>query len=100
MNGAVAVEVLIIGSVVGFLSGLLGKGGSAIATPSLQIFAHVAPFAALASPLPASLPTTIAATFAFRNHDLLNRRVVLSSIALGIPATVIGSYFSDWLRGS
>lgn len=51
--------ILIIGATVGFLSGLLGKGGSTITTPSLQIFAGITPFAALASPLPATLPTTL-----------------------------------------
>ncbi len=93
------VHVFLIGAMVGFLSGLLGKGGSAVTTPSLQIFAHVAPFAALASPLPAALPTTLSASFAYRGKHLINKRVVLTTILLGIPATLLGSYFSDWLKG-
>jgi uncharacterized membrane protein YfcA len=92
--------ILFIGSIVGFLSGLLGKGGSAIATPALQIFAGLNPFAALASPLPATLPTTLSASFAYRKKNLINKRVVTTSILLGIPATLIGSFFSDWLGGS
>ncbi|KAA9039425.1 sulfite exporter TauE/SafE family protein [Ginsengibacter hankyongi] len=92
--------IILIGAVVGFLSGLLGKGGSAITTPALQIFAQVNPFAALASPLPAALPTTLSASFAYSKNNLINRKVVIFSILIGIPATIIGSYFSDWLGGS
>jgi uncharacterized membrane protein YfcA len=91
--------ILLIGAAVGFLSGLLGKGGSAITTPALQIFAGINPFAALASPLPATLPTTLSASFAYRNKHLINKRVVLISVIIGIPATLAGSYYSDWIGG-
>ena len=92
--------IFIIGAVVGFLSGLLGKGGSAITTPSLQIFAGIAPFTALASPLPATLPTTLSASFAYRGRNLIDMRVVMLSILWGIPATLAGSYFSNLIKGS
>ncbi|HXS58326.1 MAG TPA: sulfite exporter TauE/SafE family protein [Hanamia sp.] len=92
--------ILVIGGVVGFLSGLLGKGGSAITTPALQIFAGINPFAALASPLPATLPTTLSASVAYSKENLINKRVVIISILLGIPATFLGSFFSDWLGGN
>jgi uncharacterized membrane protein YfcA len=92
--------IVIIGAFVGFLSGLLGKGGSAITTPALQIFAGVNPFAALASPLPASFTTTISASYAYKNEKLINRRVALVSIFIGIPATLIGSYFTEWVGGN
>ncbi len=92
--------ILIIGATVGFLSGLLGKGGSAITTPALQIFAGINPFAALASPLPATLPTTLSASVAYSKENLINKRVVSGCILLGIPATFLGSFFSDWLDGN
>ncbi len=92
--------LLLIGAVVGFLSGLLGKGGSAIATPALQIFGGVNPFAALASPLPAALPTSLSASIAYRKKSMINKRVVTMCILLGIPATFFGSFFSDWLGGN
>jgi len=91
--------ILIIGALVGFLSGLLGKGGSAISTPSLQLFARVNPFAALASPLPASLPTTLSAAFAYKNENLVSRKVVIQSILCGIPATLYGSWLSGSFKG-
>lgn len=92
---------LLIGAFVGFLSGLLGKGGSAITTPALQIFAGINPFAALASPLPATIPTTLSASAAYsREKNLVNKRVVKICILLGIPATFLGSFFSDLLGGN
>jgi len=91
--------ISLIGAIVGFLSGLLGKGGSAITTPALQIFAGINPFSALASPLPATLPTTLSASIAYRRENLINKRVVTICILLGIPATFLGSFFSDWLGG-
>jgi uncharacterized membrane protein YfcA len=99
-NHASKAIILLIGAVVGFLSGLLGKGGSAITTPALQIFAGINPFAALASPLPATLPTTLSASLAYRREKLINKRVVTICILLGIPATFFGSFFSDWLGGN
>ena len=70
------IAVVLIGVVVGFLSGLLGKGGSAISTPALQIFAGLPPFVALASPLPATLPTAISASVAYSKEKLINKRVL------------------------
>jgi uncharacterized membrane protein YfcA len=92
--------ILLIGAIVGFLSGLLGKGGSAITTPALQIFAGINPFAALASPLPATLPTTISASMAYSKEKLISKKVVTGCILLGIPATFLGSVFSDRIGGS
>ena len=99
-NGISKTIILLIGAVVGFLSGLLGKGGSAITTPALQIFAGINPFAALASPLPATLPTTLSASVAYSRQNLINKKVVIQCVLLGIPATFVGSFFSDWLGGN
>ncbi|MEI3799265.1 MULTISPECIES: sulfite exporter TauE/SafE family protein [unclassified Chitinophaga] len=92
-------SVLLIGLVVGYLSGLLGKGGSAISTPALQIFAGVNPFFALASPLPASITSTLSATAVYSKEKLFNKRVILLGAAFGVPATVIGSWLSSYLPG-
>lgn len=91
--------VLATGGVVGFLSGLLGKGGSAIATPALQVFAGIPSYTALSSPLPSTLPTTLSACFAYKDHNLIDFKVAYKSILFGIPATLIGSYFTSQLNG-
>jgi uncharacterized protein len=91
--------ILFIGLIVGYLSGLLGKGGSAISTPALQIFAGINPFFALASPLPAAITSTISATTVYSREKLFNRRVITLGALFGVPATVAGAYFSRYLHG-
>ena len=48
-------EIALIGLGIGFLGGLFGKGGSAVATPLLYLVG-VPAIAAVASPLPATIP--------------------------------------------
>jgi len=88
-----------IGAVVGFASGLFGKGGSAVTTPALRVFLDVPRFAALASPLPATIPTTISASLAYRGHGLIDRRAFVVTCAVGLPATILGSLASPFVGG-
>lgn len=88
-----------MGAAVGFVSGLLGKGGSAVTTPLLRIFLGVPHFAALASPLPAALPTTVSASFAYRGEGLIDGRALVFACATGLPATVLGSLASPYVGG-
>ena len=53
------VVVAVIGAGAGFLGGLFGKGGAALATPLLAAIG-IPPIVAVASPLPATLPSTFA----------------------------------------
>lgn len=91
--------IAFIGLIVGYLSGLLGKGGSAVSTPALQIFAGVNPFFALASPLPAAITSTISATTVYSREHLFNKRVITIGAIFGIPATIAGAYLSRYLPG-
>lgn len=93
------VAVAAIGAVVGFLSGLFGKGGSAVATPLLSV-AGVPAIVAVASPLPGVIPGTIAAAYAYWRQDFHDWHVVRWSIAVGTPATVLGAYASRWTGGT
>lgn len=92
-------SVILIGLVVGYLSGLLGKGGSAISTPALQIFAGINPFFALASPLPASISSTLSAAVVYSKEKLFNKKVIVLGALFGVPATIAGSYLSSYLPG-
>jgi uncharacterized membrane protein YfcA len=92
-------SVLLIGLVVGYLSGLLGKGGSAISTPALQIFAGVSPFYALASPLPAAIASTVSASNVYRKEKLFDKRVVVLGAIFGVPATLMGAWLSRYFPG-
>ncbi len=88
-----------IGALVGFLGGLFGKGGSAIATPLLSV-AGVAPIAAVASPLPSTIPGTLVAAYAYWEERLVDWRIVRWSIPVGVPATVAGAYATRWIGGT
>jgi uncharacterized membrane protein YfcA len=91
--------IFLIGIIVGFLSGLLGKGGSALSTPALQIFADVPAFLALASPLPSSLANSISGSWAYTHEHLVNKRVVVISVIAGLPATIAGAFVSPLIGG-
>ncbi len=88
----------VIGVGIGFLGGLLGKGGSAIATPLLHAIG-VPAIIAVASPLPATIPSTMIASYAYARERLVDWRVVRWSIAFGIPATAIGAVLTRWIGG-
>jgi uncharacterized membrane protein YfcA len=90
--------VLAVGVGVGFLGGLFGKGGSAIATPILAALG-IPPLIALASPLPATLPATIAAWSRYRQVGHVDNRVVRFTLLAGLPATAAGAYATRWIGG-
>jgi len=93
------VAVVSIGAAVGFLGGLFGKGGAALATPLLHAVGIPA-FAAIASPLPATIPATLLAARTYWRAGFMDWRVVRWSIALGIPATALGAYATRWIGGN
>jgi uncharacterized membrane protein YfcA len=88
----------LIGLGIGFLGGLLGKGGSAIATPLLHAIG-VPAIIAVASPLPATVPSTMVASWAYSRERLVDWRVVRWSIAFGVPATAGGALLTNWISG-
>lgn len=90
--------VAAVGAFVGFLGGLFGKGGSAIATPLLAALG-VPPIIALASPLPATIPSTLAASYAYWRERFVDWRVFAWAAAIGIPATAAGAYATRWIGG-
>jgi len=88
--------VFLIGVSVGFLGGLFGKGGSAIATPLLSL-AGIPGFIAVAAPLPATVPGTLIASLAYRKSKLLDWEIIGWSVAVGLPATVAGAYLTRFI---
>jgi uncharacterized protein len=88
-----------VGLGVGFLGGLFGKGGSAVATPLLHAIGIPA-IVAVASPLPATIPSTLAASSAYARQRLVDWRIVRWSVACGVPATLAGSIATRWVDGS
>jgi uncharacterized membrane protein YfcA len=88
-----------IGLAIGFLGGMFGKGGSAIATPLLAAIG-VPAIVAVAAPLPATIPSTLAASSVYWKARLIDWRVVRWSLGFGIPATIAGAIATRWIGGA
>ena len=93
-----SIGVFLIGLFVGYVSGLFGKGGSAIATPLLQLIG-VPPFFAIVSPLPATIPGTLVASIAYFKSGFYDKGVVLCGILAGVPSTVLRAWLSKFIKG-
>jgi uncharacterized membrane protein YfcA len=98
MSLATILGIVLIGAGVGFLGGLFGKGGSAIATPLLAVIG-IPPIVALASPLPATIPSTLSALLAYWREELVEWRIFRWCLLVGVPATAIGAYATRWIGG-
>ncbi|MGI9079764.1 MAG: sulfite exporter TauE/SafE family protein [Acidimicrobiales bacterium] len=92
------VGIAFVGLGVGFLAGLFGKGGSAIATPLLH-GVGVPAIVSVAAPLPATIPSTLVASVAYWRAGLVDHEVVIWSIGAGVPATIAGALATRWIAG-
>src|SRR6478736_8024052 len=86
LNGGMDLHVLLgtllIGAGVGFLSGAFGKGGSALSTPLLHLLGIPA-IVAIASPLPATIPSTWIASRSYAHAGHIDRRVLRLGLWIG-----------------
>jgi uncharacterized protein len=92
------VLVAIAGACVGTTFGVFGAGGSAFATPVLVMLGVPAPVA-LASPLPAMLPASLAGAHQYLRAGHLCRRTARLSVLAGVPAVIAGAFLSVLLGG-
>jgi uncharacterized membrane protein YfcA len=88
-------ETFFTGIGIGFLGGLFGKGGSAIATPILSLIG-ISGFVAVSAPLPATVPGTLIASFEYWKSKLLDWQIIWWSILVGIPMTIAGAYLTKF----
>jgi uncharacterized membrane protein YfcA len=95
---SVLLGVALIGMGVGYLSGAFGKGGSAIATPLLHLLG-VPAMVAIASPLPATIPSTLLAGRVYGRAGNVDRRVVRIGLPVGLALTVAGAGLTRWIPG-
>lgn len=96
MDLSLLLGVVLMGAAVGFLSGAFGKGGSAIATPLLHAIG-VPAIAAIASPLPATVPSTLLAGRRYQREGHVDRRLLVTGVVIGTPATAVGALLTRWL---
>jgi len=91
--------MVMAGAGVGVTFGVFGAGGSAFATPVLVLLG-VPPSIAIASPLPAMLPASLAGAREYLRAGLLDRRVAALAVLAGLPAVVVGAALSRFVGGS
>jgi uncharacterized membrane protein YfcA len=87
-----------VGVGVGLVFGLFGAGGSAFAAPVLALIG-VPGVLAVASPLPALLPASVAGARRHMRAGTLDRRTAKLAIAGGLPGTIVGALASGFVGG-
>ena len=88
-----------MGAVLGSLSGLFGVGGSSLATPLLSLLG-VPGLMAVASPLPATLPTAVTAAWPYLRHRNVRPAAALWALLGAIPTTVAGAVLAHLVGGN
>ena len=94
----ILIGALLIGAGVGFLSGAFGKGGSAVSTPLLHALG-VPAIVAIASPLPATIPSTLLASRGYARAGHVDREVLRTGLIIGLPLTALGAFLTRWIAG-
>lgn len=94
----ILIGALLIGAGVGFLSGAFGKGGSAVSTPLLHALGIPA-IVAIASPLPATIPSTLLASRGYARAGHVDRTVLRTGLIIGLPLTALGAFLTRWIAG-
>lgn len=92
-------EYIIVGILVGFLSGLLGIGGGLITTPVLKIFFGLPSLIALATPLPVIIPTALAGVYGYLRKGYVNKRIAFWVVLGGLPFTILGALGTKVIPG-
>ena len=89
---------VVAGALIGSLTGLFGVGGSSIATPLLSLLG-VPPLIAIASPLPATLPSAVVAAIPYVRAGEARPRAAAWTLAGAIPASIVGALASEVVGG-
>jgi uncharacterized membrane protein YfcA len=90
---------VVAGAAIGTLTGFFGVGGSSIATPLLSLLG-VPALLAVASPLPATLPSALAAAVPYVRSDRVRPKAAAWTLVGGVPATVVGALLSSVVGGA
>jgi uncharacterized protein len=84
-----------IGLVSGTLAGLFGVGGGILMTPGIQVLLGAPPIVALATPLPAILPTALAGALRYRREGELDPRAAAWLVGPGLVGAVAGAWLTE-----
>jgi uncharacterized membrane protein YfcA len=91
--------ISLAGLMIGGLMGFFGVGGSSVATPLLSLLG-VPGLAAVASPLPATVPSAIAGAVPYLRRGEARPRAAAWTLIGAVPATIAGALLSDRVGGA
>ncbi len=77
------------------LSGLFGVGGGIVMTPGIQVLMGAPPIVALATPLPAILPTALTGAYTYHRAGQVDVRAAAWMVGPGIVGAVGGALLTD-----
>jgi len=89
---------VLAGALIGLLTGLFGVGGSSVATPLLSLLG-VPPLLAVASPLPATIPSAVVGVIPYAKAGEARPRAAGWTLAGAIPAAILGAFASHLVGG-
>ena len=88
------------GALTGLSSGMFGIGGSVVATPVLKLLIGMAPIIALATPIPAAIPSAASGSFLYYRNNLINFKLAGSVLITAIPFSWFGSWTTQYVDGT
>jgi uncharacterized protein len=86
-----------IGLASGILSGLFGVGGGIVMTPGIQVLLGAPPIVALATPLPAILPTALAGALTYHRRGEVDLRAASWLTPPGLVGAALGAWATEWI---
>jgi uncharacterized protein len=88
----------VVGAVIGLLTGVFGIGGSSVATPLIAVLG-VPGLLAVASPLPATIPSALAALRPYARRGDVQTTAASWTLLGGVPGVVAGALLSTIVGG-
>lgn len=92
-----ALFIILLGGLVGFMSGMFGVGGGFLTTP-LLIFYGIPPAIAVASTAPQVTGSSVSGALTYYRQGAVDVKIGAVLVAGGLIGSVIGSWIFAWLR--
>ncbi|MBK9248767.1 MAG: sulfite exporter TauE/SafE family protein [Ignavibacteria bacterium] len=89
--------ITLIGAFIGTSAGMLGIGGALAATPLLKILIGLPPLLALASPLPATLPSALSGAIVYHKNKLIDFKLAWWVLLSAIPMNILGTKATQFI---
>lgn len=92
--------IIIIGAFIGTSSALFGVGGALIATPMLKLWLGLPAMLALATPLPAALPSALSGSVLYSRNGLIEYKLAARALCAALPANILGTWCTRYTGDS